>query len=123
MAGLLAVVGLVLYNELGRSLTRSLDQGLRGRAQVIAALAGPSDSGLREAPPTGGPETNVADHGQGFVRGAPIRHEPAGAPRGGGFGLAIVAAIAESHDGALRLEAGAGGGALATLVLPKRRGA
>jgi len=60
MAVLLTAVGAFLYIQLGRSLTRSLDQGLRARGADIAALVGQSDSGLREAPGPGRAEANLA---------------------------------------------------------------
>ena len=60
MALLLTAAGAFLYLQLGRSLSRSLDQGLRGRAAVLAALVSQSDSGLREAPPSAQAEESIA---------------------------------------------------------------
>ena len=60
MTLLLTAVGTFLYVQLGRSLSRSLDQGLRGRAAVIAALVSQSDSGLREARPSPRAEESIA---------------------------------------------------------------
>ncbi|WP_368073174.1 ATP-binding protein [Streptomyces sp. SolWspMP-sol7th] len=48
---------------------------------------------------------------------APVR----GAAGGQGLGLAIVAAVAEAHDGTARCTAAPGGGALVTVVLPAAR--
>jgi two-component system OmpR family sensor kinase len=60
MSVLLAAVGAFLYVQLGRSLSRSLDQSLRGRAAIMAALVSQSDSGLREAPPSSQTEVSIA---------------------------------------------------------------
>jgi signal transduction histidine kinase len=49
MALVLAATGLFLYFRLGSTLDRSLDQGLRGRAAVVATLAQQADTGLRNS--------------------------------------------------------------------------
>lgn len=70
MAMLLAGAGAFLYVQLGRSLTRSLDQSLRARADVVAALVSQSESGLREAPATtraGAPVAQVLDRKGGVI--------------------------------------------------------
>jgi two-component system, OmpR family, sensor kinase len=49
MAVVLAAMGLFLYLRLGAALTQTIDQGLRGRADDVAALVRASGSGLPEA--------------------------------------------------------------------------
>jgi signal transduction histidine kinase len=47
MALVLSATGLFLYARLGSALDRTVDQGLRGRATVVTALAQQADTGLR----------------------------------------------------------------------------
>jgi two-component system, OmpR family, sensor kinase len=49
MALVLAATGLFLYLRLGAELDRSIDSGLRSRADEVSALIEQSDSGLRES--------------------------------------------------------------------------
>jgi heavy metal sensor kinase len=61
MAVVLAVAGLLLYQHLGSSLDRTLDQSLRARATDVAALVNQADHGLRESPV-------LASGGRGFAQ-------------------------------------------------------
>jgi hypothetical protein len=47
MAVVFAATGLFLYLRLGSALDRTVDQGLRARATVVAALVQQADAGLR----------------------------------------------------------------------------
>ncbi|MGZ4419222.1 MAG: hypothetical protein ACXVRV_13755 [Gaiellaceae bacterium] len=49
MAVVLAATGFLLYNHLAASLDRTLDQSLRARAAVVAALVVQADTGLRDS--------------------------------------------------------------------------
>jgi heavy metal sensor kinase len=51
MAAVLAAIGFVLYQHLAASLDRSIDQGLRARADLVTTLMQQADTGLREAGP------------------------------------------------------------------------
>jgi two-component system, OmpR family, sensor kinase len=61
MAVVLAAVGLFLYQHLGSSLDRTLNQSLRARASDVAALVKQADHGLGESP-------TLASGGQGFAQ-------------------------------------------------------
>jgi signal transduction histidine kinase len=68
---------------------------------------------------TGGP---VLDQEQVDQLGQPFRRlgtDRTGSDRGGGLGLSIVAAIANAHDGALRLIARPEGGLRVVIQLPQ----
>lgn len=62
MAVVLAATGFLLYNRLGASLDRTLDQGLRARAADVAALVAQADTGLSDSRPGsyGGPGNGFA---------------------------------------------------------------
>jgi two-component system, OmpR family, sensor kinase len=61
MSVVLAVAGLLLYQHLGSSLDRTLDQSLRARATDVAALVTQADQGLRDSP-------MLAAEGRGFAQ-------------------------------------------------------
>jgi signal transduction histidine kinase len=63
MALVLTATGLFLYLRLGAELDRSLDNGLRTRADEVLALVKQSDSGLREAG-----ATRLAAQGESFAQ-------------------------------------------------------
>ncbi len=50
MALVLGGTGFVIYGHLGRSLDRTLNQGLRARAADVTALVKQADTGLRQSP-------------------------------------------------------------------------
>jgi two-component system OmpR family sensor kinase len=78
MSVVLAVAGLLLYQHLGSSLDRTLNQSLRARATDVAALVTQADQGLRESP-------MLAAEGRGFAqildRRGRIFDETPGLPR------------------------------------------
>jgi two-component system, OmpR family, sensor kinase len=59
MAAVLAGMGLFLYLRVGAALDATIDQGLRGRADEVAALVRRSGAGLREAG-----ENRLAEQGE-----------------------------------------------------------
>jgi hypothetical protein len=62
MAVVLATTGLLLYDRLGASLDRTLDQSLHARVADVAALVTQADTGLRDSRPGsyGGPGNGFA---------------------------------------------------------------
>lgn len=63
MAVVLGATGFFLYARLGSTLDRTIDDGLRARADGVAALVRQSDSGLRE-----GSGTTLAEQGESFAQ-------------------------------------------------------
>ena len=62
MAIVLAATGLFLYLRLGSELDQTIDDGLRTRADDIAALVRESDTGLREG------RAHLAEQGESFAQ-------------------------------------------------------
>jgi signal transduction histidine kinase len=77
MAAVLAATGLFLYTRLESALDRTINQGLRSRADLVSALVQQSDTGLSQAKQPGlsgsfaqvlGPRGNVIDGTPGLLR-------------------------------------------------------
>ena len=68
MAVVLAAIGLFLYLRLGSALDQTIDDGLRTRADDIAALVRQSESGLRE-----GGGSRLAERGESFAQVLDLR--------------------------------------------------
>ncbi|WP_218031410.1 sensor histidine kinase [Pseudonocardia saturnea] len=113
--------GVQLRRVLDNLLTNVREHTPAGTAAVVTV------SGADEA--AGGVVLEVADDGPGVPDAERERvlerfHQvggPAGRPGGGGsgLGLAIVAAVVAAHGGTVRVGAGAGGGCLVRIGLPR----
>jgi two-component system OmpR family sensor kinase len=71
MAVVLAAAGLLLYDHVGSSLDRTVDQGLRARAADLTALVGQADSALGESTARGPGVAQVLDLRGRVVDGTP----------------------------------------------------
>jgi signal transduction histidine kinase len=110
---------------LDRDAVFQIVQNLVDNAERYSRDADDRTVHVRLRPAAGGIELAVADRGPGipprdrrrlfrpFTRAA----EP-DAPAGLGLGLALVAALAAGHDGAVRYEPREGGGSVLTVILP-----
>lgn len=100
MATVLATTGVFLYARLGAALDATIDQGLRGRADDVAALVRQADSGLR-----GQTGDRLAEHGESFaqVLGADGRVVD-GTPQLGGAPLLSSAELSRASRATLLLE-------------------
>ncbi len=106
---------------LRRMIDNLLDNAIRhnGDGGWIRVAVAAGDGQVRLVVENGGPvldPAQVARLGQPFQRLGTDRTGPAG---GAGLGLSIVAAVAEAHGGALRLDARPAGGLRAGVALPQ----